>query len=469
MMSNQELKSECQSSPAVRASCGGSFDGARDKEELGGFLGRLDFLHCSPSASPGLPPKSERGCLTHPPPIHSCGGSFDGARDKEELEKDMHQDESEYTKEKCQKTLAFLRDASSVVGSGLGAYFRRFSESLSEEADVRLEQSAFSWFKACPFCRADRKSLTFHSHLEPEKHGKRCRTRFGQNENEKDKKFVYGPGACVGANALVFHCLNCKKTSKIRLPKPGKARSFSTGKKKIGVIEKSKIISDPQKRMQKAARLRGLLAEAAKQKLEKFKSKPRLNDFFDFLQILVRGVVWGFKNMPIVPLKPAVDKSTVRCQKCLEFGHWTYECKGKRKYVHRASRSTLLKKRLREIEHASSIENGQKNEGDPAKLSEKLKIREKTEDDNHGTSSDSSSSDSSDSDSSSSDSSESDSSDSSSSDSGSSSSSDGECSDADLEALKSMLEQAQAQTKNLKKRKKKKSDKPAQKEISDSD
>lgn len=36
----------------------------------------------------------------------------------------------------------------------------------------------------------------------------------------------------------------------------------------------------------------------------------------------------------------------MRCQKCLEMGHWSYECKGKRKYVHRSSRTTLLRKRL---------------------------------------------------------------------------------------------------------------------------
>uniref|UniRef100_A0A0K8TQ43 Putative zinc knuckle n=1 Tax=Tabanus bromius TaxID=304241 RepID=A0A0K8TQ43_TABBR len=36
----------------------------------------------------------------------------------------------------------------------------------------------------------------------------------------------------------------------------------------------------------------------------------------------------------------------VRCQKCLEFGHWSYECKGKRKFVHRTSRSKQLNKNL---------------------------------------------------------------------------------------------------------------------------
>ena len=26
------------------------------------------------------------------------------------------------------------------------------------------------------------------------------------------------------------------------------------------------------------------------------------------------------------------ETKTQRCQKCLELGHWTYECKGERKY-----------------------------------------------------------------------------------------------------------------------------------------
>lgn len=36
----------------------------------------------------------------------------------------------------------------------------------------------------------------------------------------------------------------------------------------------------------------------------------------------------------------------MRCQKCLELGHWSYECKGKRKYLHRSSRTSQLKKAL---------------------------------------------------------------------------------------------------------------------------
>ncbi|XP_037664935.1 zinc finger CCHC domain-containing protein 10-like [Choloepus didactylus] len=50
------------------------------------------------------------------------------------------------------------------------------------------------------------------------------------------------------------------------------------------------------------------------------------------------------------PVREA-NKQHVRCQKCLEFGHWTYECTGKRKYLHRTSRTAELKKALKEKEN----------------------------------------------------------------------------------------------------------------------
>uniref|UniRef100_A0A8D3CCX0 Zinc finger, CCHC domain containing 10 n=1 Tax=Scophthalmus maximus TaxID=52904 RepID=A0A8D3CCX0_SCOMX len=48
------------------------------------------------------------------------------------------------------------------------------------------------------------------------------------------------------------------------------------------------------------------------------------------------------------------NKQHVRCQKCLEMGHWTYECTGKRKYVHRPSRTVEMKKKLKENEEKPS-------------------------------------------------------------------------------------------------------------------
>ena len=32
-----------------------------------------------------------------------------------------------------------------------------------------------------------------------------------------------------------------------------------------------------------------------------------------------------------------------QCQKCLRFGHWTYECKNETAYLYRPSRTTIIK------------------------------------------------------------------------------------------------------------------------------
>ncbi|XP_046741917.1 zinc finger CCHC domain-containing protein 10 isoform X2 [Diprion similis] len=119
---------------------------------------------------------------------------------------------------------------------------------------------------------------------------------------------------------------------------------------------------------------------------------------------------YGMKLMKKTNPYPA---QAVRCQKCLEMGHWSYECKGKRKYVHRSSRTTQLKKAIKQQE-VEKLE--------PEMSSEIVKQKKKVRKDSSSTSdSDSSSTDSSSSDGSSSD--DSDSSDSSSSSSSNSSSS----------------------------------------------
>ncbi|CAK8688457.1 unnamed protein product [Clavelina lepadiformis] len=43
-----------------------------------------------------------------------------------------------------------------------------------------------------------------------------------------------------------------------------------------------------------------------------------------------------------------LSKTEVTCQKCLQKGHWTYECKNERKYVHRTSRSHQLSKHVKQ-------------------------------------------------------------------------------------------------------------------------
>ena len=54
-----------------------------------------------------------------------------------------------------------------------------------------------------------------------------------------------------------------------------------------------------------------------------------------------------------LPRKKTEDaaKDKVRCQKCLDFGHWTYECTNQRKYVHRDSRTKTLKRKLQDMKN----------------------------------------------------------------------------------------------------------------------
>nr|CAI5855128.1 unnamed protein product [Callosobruchus analis] len=77
----------------------------------------------------------------------------------------------------------------------------------------------------------------------------------------------------------------------------------------------------------------------------------------------------------------------VRCQKCLEYGHWSYECKGKRKYLHRSSRTQQLKKRLKAKEEGKPV--------NPVGTTQKAKKKTKKESSSSDSSDSSSDSDSS--------------------------------------------------------------------------
>ena len=44
--------------------------------------------------------------------------------------------------------------------------------------------------------------------------------------------------------------------------------------------------------------------------------------------------------------KVTASPENFRCQKCLEMGHYTYECQGTRKYVAKTSRTVMLKRKL---------------------------------------------------------------------------------------------------------------------------
>ncbi|PIK51446.1 putative zinc finger CCHC domain-containing protein 10 [Apostichopus japonicus] len=55
-------------------------------------------------------------------------------------------------------------------------------------------------------------------------------------------------------------------------------------------------------------------------------------------------------RIALIHAKQNENKMNIKCQKCLEKGHWTYECTGKRKYLHRPSRVEVLDKKLKEKE-----------------------------------------------------------------------------------------------------------------------
>ena len=72
----------------------------------------------------------------------------------------------------------------------------------------------------------------------------------------------------------------------------------------------------------------------------------------------------------------ADETKTQRCQKCLEYGHWTYECKNERKYVHRDSRTQTLKRKIQETAKEKS-KNQPLNSGslDEKSLNKRLALK----------------------------------------------------------------------------------------------
>ena len=45
-----------------------------------------------------------------------------------------------------------------------------------------------------------------------------------------------------------------------------------------------------------------------------------------------------------------------KCQKCLEIGHFTFECTGKRKYTYRPSRTKEMVKKMKKDEEEKQLE-----------------------------------------------------------------------------------------------------------------
>ena len=72
------------------------------------------------------------------------------------------------------------------------------------------------------------------------------------------------------------------------------------------------------------------------------------------------------------------ETKTQRCQKCLQYGHWTYECKNERKYVHRDSRTQTLKRKIQENAKERSKNNSSHENSssvDEKNLNKKLALK----------------------------------------------------------------------------------------------
>ena len=77
------------------------------------------------------------------------------------------------------------------------------------------------------------------------------------------------------------------------------------------------------------------------------------------------------------------ETKTQRCQKCLEYGHWTYECKNERKYVHRDSRTQTLKRKIQETTKEKS-KNKSENSSSLDEKSLNKRLAQKLENSNKG-------------------------------------------------------------------------------------
>ena len=69
------------------------------------------------------------------------------------------------------------------------------------------------------------------------------------------------------------------------------------------------------------------------------------------------------------------ETKTKRCQKCLQYGHWTYECKNERKYVHRDSRTQTLKRKIQENTKEKSKNKGTDENSNEKNLNKKLALK----------------------------------------------------------------------------------------------
>ncbi|XP_005093054.1 zinc finger CCHC domain-containing protein 10 isoform X2 [Aplysia californica] len=92
--------------------------------------------------------------------------------------------------------------------------------------------------------------------------------------------------------------------------------------------------------------------------------------------------------------RPVVSQEDYRCQKCLQKGHFTYQCEGKRKYVERDSRTRQMLRSMKQKEEAAKLDMMRKSASSSEdRKKDKKKKKKKKSKDKRDSSTDSSDSD----------------------------------------------------------------------------
>ncbi|GAB5593990.1 hypothetical protein Unana1_08890 [Umbelopsis nana] len=63
-----------------------------------------------------------------------------------------------------------------------------------------------------------------------------------------------------------------------------------------------------------------------------------------------------YRTGPRYPSSAKKASSSTQCQKCLEYGHWTYECKKSQSYKARPTRTQQLNKPIKLAEPEVPVE-----------------------------------------------------------------------------------------------------------------
>ncbi|EUB64812.1 Zinc finger CCHC domain-containing protein [Echinococcus granulosus] len=78
-------------------------------------------------------------------------------------------------------------------------------------------------------------------------------------------------------------------------------------------------------------------------------SRHQLDSKRIIVRLYTSAIEMSNLRLPAFYYKKTSNETKKFCQKCLQDGHWTYECKGKHKYLERESRTAHLSRRMAKI------------------------------------------------------------------------------------------------------------------------